>query len=162
MNMYITYGTKDYLQQKMPPDSLLLEGDTNAAVIVETNGENPFQEHHSYEIINKRGDLEAAGFVVMNHIPVSEEGRSRFEERFQNRAGLVDQEPGFHAIRILRPLTNDPYIVMTFWESQASFVSWQQSKAYQEAHKDRGTSNGLPQNLFTGPSFVKEYAVERT
>jgi heme-degrading monooxygenase HmoA len=162
MFMYITYGTKEYLEEKIPSGSLLLEGNSSAAAIYESEGDNPFQEHHSYEIINKRGDLQGAGFVVMNHIPVSEEGRSRFEERFQNRAGLVDSEPGFQAIRILRPVTNDPYIVMTLWDSQASFISWQQSKAYQEAHKDRGTSSGLPQDLFTGPSFVKEYAVERT
>jgi heme oxygenase (mycobilin-producing) len=161
MNMYITYGTTDYLSsyQEKYDQALLLEGDSNSALVLESDGENPFTEKHEYEIMNQRGSLSGAGFVVMNHIPVSDEGRSIFEDRFQNRAGLVESEPGFVGIRILRPLHQDPYIVMTIWESQADFISWQQSKAYQEAHKDRGTSKGMPETLFTGKSFVKEYMV---
>ncbi|WNB91432.1 antibiotic biosynthesis monooxygenase [Bacillus sp. NEB1478] len=161
MNIYITYGTSEYLsayQEKYEP-SLLLEGNSNSCLVYETEGENPFSEKHEYEIINQRGSLSGSGFVVMNHIPVTDEGRSLFEERFQNRAGLVEQEPGFVGIRVLKPLHQDPYIVMTLWESQGDFANWQQSKAYEEAHKDRGTSKGLPENLFSGKSFVKEYMV---
>lgn len=161
MNIYITYGTTDYLDayQEKYDEALLLEGDSNSALVYETAGENPFTEKHEYEVINQRGSLTGAGFVVMNHIPVSEEGRALFEERFQNRAGLVENEPGFSGIRILRPLHQDPYIVMTLWKSHADFMNWQQSKAYEEAHKNRGTSKGLPEILFTGKSFVKEYMV---
>ncbi|MDR7071161.1 antibiotic biosynthesis monooxygenase family protein [Fictibacillus barbaricus] len=161
MNIYITYGTSDYLSpyhEKYEP-SLLLEGNSNSSLVYETEGDNPFSEKHEYEIINQRGTLSGAGYVVMNHIPVTDEGRSLFEERFQNRAGLVEQEPGFVGIRVLRPLHQDPYIVMTLWESQGDFANWQQSKAYEEAHKTRGTSKGLPENLFSGKSFVKEYMV---
>ncbi|MBH0169769.1 antibiotic biosynthesis monooxygenase family protein [Fictibacillus sp. 18YEL24] len=163
MNIYITYGTLDYLAtyQEKYDGALLLEGDSNSALVIETDGANPFTEKHEYEVINQRGSLTGAGFVVMNHIPVSEEGRSLFEERFQNRAGLVESEPGFTGIRILRPLHQDPYIVMTLWDSHTDFTNWQQSKAYEEAHKNRGTSKALPETLFTGKSFVKEYMVAK-
>lgn len=161
MNIYITYGTTDYLDtyQEKYDEAILLEGDSNSALVYETVGENPFTEKHEYEVINQRGSLTGAGFVVMNHIPVSEEGRALFEERFQNRAGLVENEPGFSGIRVLRPLHQDPYIVMTLWKSHADFLNWQQSKAYEEAHKNRGTSKGLPETLFSGKAFVKEYMV---
>ncbi|MFE1245652.1 antibiotic biosynthesis monooxygenase family protein [Fictibacillus sp. NPDC058756] len=161
MKTYITYGTTDYLSsyQEKYNQALLLEGDSNSALVYETDGENPFTEKHEYEVINQRGSLSGAGFVVMNHVPVTEDGRSLFEERFQNRAGLVENEPGFIGIRVLRPLHQDPYIIMTLWNSHADFINWQQSKAYEEAHKDRGTSKGLPETLFSGKSFVKEYMV---
>jgi heme oxygenase (mycobilin-producing) len=162
LHIYITYGTTDYLAtfQEKYGQALLLEGDSNSALVLETEGQNPFTEKHEYEIINQRGSLSGAGFVVMNHIPVTEEGRALFEERFQNRAGLVEGEPGFHGIRILRPLQKDTYIVMTLWESHSDFINWQQSKAYEEAHKNRGTSKGLPpETFFSGKSFVKEYRV---
>jgi heme-degrading monooxygenase HmoA len=161
MNTYITYGTTDYLSsyQEKYDQALLLEGDSNSCLVYETDGENPFQEKHEYEVINQRGTLSGAGFVVMNHIPVTEDGRSLFEERFQNRAGLVENEAGFKGIRVLRPLHQDPYIVMTLWESHGDYINWQQSKAYEEAHKNRGTSKGLPETLFSGKSFVKEYSV---
>jgi heme-degrading monooxygenase HmoA len=161
MNIYLTYGSTDYLaayKEKYEP-SLLLEGDSNSCLLYESDGENPFSEKHEYEIINQRGSLDGSGFVVMNHIPVSDEGKSVFEDRFQNRAGLVEKEPGFVGIRILRPKQNDPYIVMTLWESHGDFSNWQQSKAYEEAHKDRGTSKGMPETFFSGQSFVKEYTV---
>ncbi|MFG6496701.1 antibiotic biosynthesis monooxygenase [Fictibacillus sp. UD] len=161
MKIYITYGTTDYLAtyQEKYDQAILLEGDSNSALLFETDGKNPFTEQHEYEVINQRGSLTGAGFVVMNHIPVSDEGRALFEERFQNRAGLVESEPGFNGIRILRPLHQDPYIVLTLWKSHADFMNWQQSKAYEEAHKNRGTSKGLPETLFSGKSFVKEYMV---
>ncbi|MCM3717482.1 antibiotic biosynthesis monooxygenase family protein [Fictibacillus phosphorivorans] len=161
MKTYITYGTTDYLSSfhEKYSQALLLEGDSNSALVFETDGENPFFEKHEYEVINQRGNLSGAGFVIMNHVPVTEDGRSLFEERFQNRAGLVENEPGFVGIRILRPLHQDPYIIMTLWRSHTDFINWQQSKAYEEAHKDRGTSRGLPETLFSGQSYVKEYKV---
>ncbi|MED2974053.1 antibiotic biosynthesis monooxygenase [Fictibacillus sp. B-59209] len=162
MKLYITYGTQHYLEnlpEASSDHSILLESSGDAALIAELEGENPFQEGHGYEILNARGQLKEGSFAVLNHIQVTEEGKSLFEERFKQRAGLVEQESGFAAIRILRPEENDPYIVMTLWKSQGDFTSWQQSNAYAEAHKNRGTGSGLPQTLFSGPSFVKEYDV---
>lgn len=162
MKLFITYGTQDYLED-LPEASLnhsiLLESSGDAALITENKGTNPFKSGHAYSILNAKGDLRDGSFAVLNHIQVTEEGQALFEERFEKRAGLVEQEPGFAAIRVLRPEENDPYLVMTLWKSQSDFINWQQSNAYAEAHKNRGTGKGLPQTLFSGPSFVKEYNV---
>jgi heme oxygenase (mycobilin-producing) len=163
MNTYITYGTTDYLSsyQEKYKQSLLLEGDSNSALVLETEGENPFTEKHEYENIIQRGSLSDAGFAVLKHVPVSDEERTLFEERFKNRAGLSEDESGFVGLRVLRPLEQDSYIIMTLWRSHTDFISSQQSKAYDAAHKEKGASNGLPETLFTGRSFVKEYRVIR-
>lgn len=113
----------------------------------------------AYEILDRTGALQNNCFAVLNNIPVTEEGRAQFEERFRNRAGLIEEEPGFIAIRVLRPLQSDTYVILTLWENEESFANWQQSKAYSKAHAKRGTEQGIDKrpNLFPRPSFVTTY-----
>ncbi|MBB4824837.1 heme-degrading monooxygenase HmoA [Sporosarcina luteola] len=119
----------------------------------------PFECDESYEILDRTGELEPGRFAVLNNIPVSEEGRELFEQRFQNRAGLIEQEPGFVAIRVLRPLDSDTYVILTMWENEESFTGWQQSQAYSKAHAKRGTKEGIDKrpNIFPRASFVTTY-----
>jgi len=114
----------------------------------------------AYEVLDQKGKLEDGAFAVFNNIPVTEEGRELFESRFQNRAGLVEKEPGFAAIRILRPLDSDTYVILTMWEDESAFTNWQSSQAYSHAHKKRGTSEGIDKrpNIFPRPSFVTTYS----
>ncbi|AUD14416.1 MULTISPECIES: antibiotic biosynthesis monooxygenase [unclassified Planococcus (in: firmicutes)] len=114
----------------------------------------------AYEVLDQKGQLEDGSYAVFNNIPVTEEGRELFESRFQNRAGLVEKEPGFAAIRILRPLDSDTYVILTMWEDESAFTTWQSSQAYSHAHKKRGTSEGIDKrpNIFPRPSFVTTYS----
>ena len=43
-------------------------------------------------------------FVVTNRIPVARGQEAAFEERFRNRAHLIDQSPGFIKNLVLRPV----------------------------------------------------------
>lgn len=86
--------------------------------------------------------------VVMNRIPVEAEYAEAFEERFSDRAALVDGMEGFVSFRLLRPTkAGDPYIAMTFWESQDHFVAWTQSAEFKEGHARSGR---LPPEAFKG------------
>ncbi|MBP1990258.1 antibiotic biosynthesis monooxygenase family protein [Paenibacillus eucommiae] len=117
---------------------------------------------HIYEAIDSTGTLTGGGYVVLNNIPVTEEGRAEFENRFQNRARMVEQEPGFIGIRVLRPLNGDTYVIMTIWSEESYFKKWQESQAYSHAHRKRGTSEGIDQQqpgIFPRPSFVTAYGV---
>ena len=142
----------------------------NARLIYMTNGEDTMllQEAQdntvlpgaaAYEILNASGDINQGYFAVFNNIPVSEEGKALFESRFTNRAGLVEKEPGFAAIRVLRPLNSDTYVILTLWKDEESFKNWQQSEAYGQAHAKRGTQEGIDKkpNIFPRPSFVQTF-----
>lgn len=95
-------------------------------------------------------------FVTMNRIPVKTEYREAFEEAFRQRARLVDRAPGFLRNLVLRPKNpEDPYIVLTLWESDAAFLAWTESPAFREGHA-RGT---LPKEAFSGPSRLETYTV---
>ena len=96
-----------------------------------------------YEVIDQNGSLESSGVIVLNCIPVKPEGREKFEARFLNRPKRIENEEGFQAIRVSKPLHGDIYIVVTQWTSEAAFRNWQNSEAYSHAHKKRGTEKGL-------------------
>ncbi len=97
--------------------------------------------------------------VVMNRIPVREEYRDVFENRFRNRTREVDRFPGFIRNLVLRPATeeNPYYIVMTFWESREAFEAWTRSEAFERAHQ-RARSETRPE-WFAGRNVFEMYEV---
>ena len=71
--------------------------------------------------------------TVANRIYVAPEYREAFEERFRNRAQLVDGMPGFISNQVLRPVNDDdPYVVFTLWESRKDFESWVESEEFRK------------------------------
>ncbi|MFP4322770.1 MAG: antibiotic biosynthesis monooxygenase family protein [Anaerolineales bacterium] len=95
--------------------------------------------------------------VTCNRIPVNPDYAEDFEARFADRASLVDGMPGFIAFQLLRPTKpEDPYIVMTFWESQDHFKAWTQSEAFKEGHARSGR---LPKEAFEGHPKIEVHEV---
>ncbi|WP_301108005.1 antibiotic biosynthesis monooxygenase [Sporosarcina sp.] len=144
----------------LPEESraLLLNNDEEVLVLQEAESTN-LEDAVAYEILDQSGDLPSGRFAVLNNIPVAEDGREIFEQRFTNRARLIEAEPGFVAIRVLRPVNSDTYVILTMWEDEESFITWQSSQAYGKAHAKRGTEDGVDQrpNIFPRPSFVTKY-----
>lgn len=96
-------------------------------------------------------------FIVMNRIPVNPEYKDQFEERFTNRAREVDKMPGFVRNQVLRPANaEDPYIVLTVWQSKEDFEAWVNSEAFQKGHARSGT---LPREAFLGQSKLETFEV---
>lgn len=86
--------------------------------------------------------------IVCNRIPVNPDHADAFEEAFAQRANLVDGMDGFISFQILRPTDPEaPYIVQTFWESQAAYEAWVNSDEFKKGHAQGGT---LPENTFLG------------
>lgn len=95
--------------------------------------------------------------VTCNRIPVNPAHAEAFEERFADRASLVDGMPGFISFQLLRPQQDgDPYVVMTFWESEAHFKAWTESDAFKEGHARSGT---LPPETFSGHPKLEMFEV---
>ena len=101
--------------------------------------------------------------VVTNRIPVASGHEIDFENRFRNRAHLIDTSPGFvrNEVHRPRPMRLDAdsgrwvddadaqgyYEVKTWWRSFDDFVAWTESPAFAEAHRDRP-----PKEMFAGPN----------
>lgn len=74
--------------------------------------------------------------VVMNVIQVPSESSEEFERRFAARAAQVEEQPGFEAFELLRPVAgSESYIVYTRWESKEAFEAWVSSPAFQAGHQ---------------------------
>jgi len=99
-------------------------------------------------------------FMVTNRIPVAKGMETAFEERFRERAGLVDKEPGFIRNQVMRPVfrrrnretgefevieEQGYYLVQTYWESEEAFWNWTQSDSFRKAHSKRP-----PSDMFAG------------
>ncbi len=97
-------------------------------------------------------------FVVMNRIPVSKAFWEDFEERFRNRAGLVEQSPGFVRNLILRPAegSSEYHVVMTLWESKAAFEAWTRSESFARAHEK---ARQTPPEMYAGRNVLEMFEV---
>lgn len=94
-------------------------------------------------------------FMVANRVPVSADWQAAFEERFRNRAGQIDKQPGFVRMQVLKPVSEDtPYVVLTTWESQAAFAAWVGSEDFKLAH-----SNPMPKEAFDGQGGFEQHEV---
>lgn len=81
--------------------------------------------------------------VVQNRVQVEEDHRERFERAFRERAGAVDETPGFLRNLVLRPTKEgDPYVVLTLWQDREAFEAWMGSPAFQHAHRGAGGAAG--------------------
>lgn len=163
MYIYLTSGTGDFLEQVKNKYSnehmILIHGEGNSVLIHETEGKTVFATPRKFEVLDSVNDLEEHGFFVFNNIPVTDEGRPVFEHRFLERSRAIENEPGFVAFRLLRPIKSDTYIVMTQWHGPHSFEAWKSSKAYETAHARRDDSTGIrQQNIFSAASYVTTYS----
>ena len=108
-------------------------------------------------------------FVVTNRIPVSKGSETDFEDRFRNRAHLIDRSPGFVRNLVLRPSARrfnhktggyedsteqGYYLVQTYWETEQHFWDWTKSEAFREAHKNRA-----PAEMFAGKNVLEIHEV---
>lgn len=165
MNIYITAGTYDFLKsikKKYPLEKMILMENENGALLLhETLGETVFKEPRKYDILEETGSIEESGFVAMNNIPVTDEGRPIFEYQFKNKDKQIETAPGFLAIKILRPLTSNTYILMTVWNEETAFKNWKASSSFIEAFGSKNTDNVIsPQTkIFSSASYVSKYTI---
>lgn len=138
MKGYMTNGTVDYLKsvaEKHPALTLYLMADQDGAMLYyESDQPTIFESGRSFEMVIESGNLAHAGYVVINHIPVAEEGHAIFEERFKQRQQQVEHTPGFQAFRLLRPLSGNTYAAFTQWHSKKAFEDWTNSDDFKKAH----------------------------
>lgn len=94
-------------------------------------------------------------YIVTNRVPVAEGFAEMFEQRFRNRAGQIDKQPGFVRMQVLKPETPDtPYLVQTTWQDKQAFEAWVGSEDFKVAH-----SNPMPKEAFNGEGKIEMFEV---
>lgn len=166
MNIYLTSGTPEFmksLRNKYPNEEMIvLHGSGNSMLLHETEGKSVFQTPRSYEVIDSINQLEDQGFFVLNHLPISDEGRPLFEHRFLSRSHIIESDPGLKAYRLLKPLNSETYIALTEWTGPNSFEAWKASNAYKDAFENRVAFEGIEnRNIFTSKAYATTYTTAK-
>jgi heme oxygenase (mycobilin-producing) len=156
MKAYMTNGTIDFLMKlsnKYPAIKFhFMAGPSNDVAYYEGTKQKVFQAGRSYDVLIQSGDIQEKGYVVMNNIPVTDEGKPVFEYNFKKRKGEVDNKVGFQAFRLLKPIKGNTYVVFTQWYSANSYEQWKNSEEFQNAH-----SGTKPPAYFAERPFVNTY-----
>ncbi|MED3551469.1 antibiotic biosynthesis monooxygenase [Cytobacillus praedii] len=162
MYIYMTTGTYNFLnkiKEKHPGESMfLMQNIENALLLHESDQPSVFKTPRSFQVIDSAGALENKGIVVMNMIPVIEEERPLLEYRFNHIKSLFDKHNGFSAIRFLRPLKSDAYVILSLWQNEKSYVNWENSASYTTFKKEISTP-AKPANLLIGSAYVTKYFI---
>lgn len=94
-------------------------------------------------------------FIVNNRVVVKPGFEETFEARFRARAGEIDKQPGFVAMRVLRPVGHQaPYVVQTEWQSQEAFRTWVGSEDFKRAH-----ANPMPKEAVGEGGGLEQFEV---
>lgn len=97
--------------------------------------------------------------VKINAIEVPEGAGEELERRFAQRAGTVQNSPGFQRFELLRPTGGESrYFVVTWWDSEESFEQWMNGGAASQAHSAEGGQAKPP--VATGNQLLSFEVVE--
>ncbi|RDU35491.1 antibiotic biosynthesis monooxygenase [Neobacillus piezotolerans] len=164
MNLYMTSGTYDFLERLAGKHAeehmVLMSGEEGALLLHETEGKTVFASPRKYEVLESSGSLGRPGLVVMNNIPVTDEGRPVFEYRFKNRAGKIENTPGFQAIRVLRPIKSNTYVILTAWDDELAFQRWKESAEFGKSHGHSKPEAGP--SIFSGQPYITKYSISES
>ena len=106
--------------------------------------------------------------VKINAIEVPAGAGPELEARFAARAGSVDSQPGLEGFMLLPPAAGDePYFVVTRWESEQASQGWRNGQAsarqHCETHPDGGHGEAKRQHpVATGASLLEFEVVSMT
>jgi len=94
-------------------------------------------------------------YVVANRVFVKQQYIQEFELRFRNRAGQINQQPGFVLMEVLKPQSEEtPYVVSTHWENEQAFRNWVGSEDFNLAHQ-----NPMGKDAFYDGGGIEQYEV---
>lgn len=133
----------------------LMNSGTNVLAYYEDSKQNIFASGRGYEILISKGTIRNKGFVVMNNITVTEDGRTVFEDRFKQRSSSIESSPGFQAFRLLEPESGNKYIVFTQWASIEDYDNWKNSDAFKKQHQSAGGTK--PPAYFADTPYITTY-----
>jgi len=167
MNVYMTSGTYGFmksLKEKHPSERILLmESGGEATLLHETVKDTVFQTPRKYEVIDSVGELADRGFIVCNNISVTDEGRPVFEYRFENREHEVEKARGFLALRVLRPINSNTYVILTQWTSSEAYTNWTDSPEFKKAHEQQMNEPGVNKepHIFSSKPYITTYNIPK-
>lgn len=84
-----------------------------------------FVSGRSFEVLAEYGTINKEGFVVMDNIPVMEDGAAVFEDQVKKRFPAINDTEGLVAARLLKQNKRNHYVIFTQWKNEQHYITWQ-------------------------------------
>ena len=91
-----------------------------------------FVSGRSFEVLAEYGTINKEGFVVMDNIPVMEDGAAVFEDQVKKRFPAINDTEGLVAARSLKQNKRNHYVIFTQWKNEQHYITWQKSDLFKE------------------------------
>lgn len=157
---YMTNGTLEFIKKIINDhpeiDFYLMNSGNSALAYYENKDETVFASGRAYNVLLNNGSIQNEGFVVMNNVTVTEDGRAVFEDRFKRRSSTIGSSPGFQAFRLLRPQEGNTYVVLTQWATIEDFDNWKNSDTFKKQHQN-GENETRPPAFFADKPYITSY-----
>ncbi|HLQ73279.1 MAG TPA: antibiotic biosynthesis monooxygenase [Bacillota bacterium] len=138
MRGHMTTGTfsflKSFTTKNKHIDFFFMNSGSNTLIYYESeqNEKKIFTSGQSYEVVISDGELKQEGYVVMHHIPISDESMPLFENHLRNKSNIRQTVTDIHALRLLKPLKGNTYIILTYWPNQKIYELWKDTDVYEQ------------------------------
>lgn len=138
MYAFMTTGTAHFLKNitdKHPtiPFHFMRSGTSTLVYYEDKKKKGIFVSGRTYEILHTFGEINKKGFVVMQVIPVTEDGMKVFEDKSKKLLNIVEKTDGLIAHRLLKQLKGRQYIIFTQWKTELAYSKWEKSDISKEA-----------------------------
>ncbi|MEE1130170.1 MAG: antibiotic biosynthesis monooxygenase family protein [Caryophanon sp.] len=162
MKIHITSGTPDFMEtirKKHDKQTMfIMHGEGNTLLVHESEKKSVFATPRSFDVVDGANDIEQRGFFAMLNFPITDDADALLEQRLRNEGQSIASTAGLIAYRLLRPIKNDTYIMLTQWAGPASFELWQESDSYKTLFGNMPTSS--TQNLFVSKPYITKYVAK--
>lgn len=137
MFMFMTTGTFHFLKtvtDKHPKIHFhFMKSGASTLVLYESKKKKSvFVSGRSYEVLHINGDINKKGFVTTEVIPVMEDSMPVFEERTLKLMPKFKSINGLVALRFLKQLKSNQYVIFQQWESEQYYFEWKNSLQYKD------------------------------
>ncbi|GAA0329019.1 antibiotic biosynthesis monooxygenase family protein [Oceanobacillus oncorhynchi subsp. oncorhynchi] len=138
MKAFMSRGTIHFLEtlekKHKHIDFYFIASNDGGIAYYENKSKNIFSAGQAFDVLKSVGELSKEGYVVMNHLPISEDSSPAFEYRMKHSDSGIEEMEGFQAWRFLRQEKSSKYVVLTQWKSFADFENWKSSDQFKKAH----------------------------
>src|SRR5690625_762856 len=118
MKAFMTSGTLDFLEKLANKHKqlhfYLMNSSSSTLAYYESSGKSIFGAGREYRVLFESGSVQDEGYVVMNNIPLTEEGKPVFVDRFRQRQDHISTMPGFQAFSFLEPVKGNTYVFFIY------------------------------------------------
>lgn len=139
MYMFMTTGTARFLKtvtdSHPKSDFNFMNSGASTLVLYESaKKKGIFVSGRSFEVLHTSGSIHKNGYVAMDFIPVMEDAMPVFEERTLSIMPKLTKQNGVTALRFLKQLKSNQYMVLTQWQSERYYFDWKNSLNYNQTN----------------------------